>query len=220
MQKHMHAVFIIFASLFSPDVYEHCNVMNVAAGLQGLAAAHSLPYFSLIDCCSRCSMGAAGMSLAAQLLQQGACQPPAVMLQLLARPAAVAVLTSAVAGLVKAWAAAMVHEAKRHFANLSDEVDEPSSAGPATEDRVWLNPAIVAPSRALHKSGNSVLQHSLKLPWLMADVLVPLSAAVSAAAQSRGSSSSSQVAASARLLLVLMARSLHVSWAIVSRHGH
>jgi hypothetical protein len=183
------------------------------AGLQKLGAAHPLPYFSLIDCCSRCRMDAAGLQLAAQLLQQGACQPPAVMLQLLARPAAVAALTSAVAGLVKAWAVAMMHEAASHFADLSDEVDE-SSADPATEDSVWLNPAIVAPSRALHKSGNSVLQHSVKLPWLMADVLVPLSAAVSRAVQSSGggssSSSNSQVTASARLLLVLVARSLHV----------
>jgi hypothetical protein len=71
-------------------------------GSDKLAAAHPLPYFSLIDCCSRCGMRAGALELAAQLLQQGACQPPAVMLQLLARPAAVSALTSAVAGLVKA----------------------------------------------------------------------------------------------------------------------
>jgi hypothetical protein len=138
------------------------------------------------------------------------------MLQLLARPAAVAALTSAVAGLVKAWAVAMGREAKRHRRAALD-VTADLSPDPDTDVDPLSDPAIAAASRALNQSSNSVLQHALKLPWLMADVLVPLSKAVTQAVYESSSSSSnhSQVTASARLLQLLLASSLQVLFGAV-----
>ncbi|KAF6241948.1 mannosyltransferase putative-domain-containing protein [Scenedesmus sp. NREL 46B-D3] len=74
------------------------------ADARDLAAAHPLLYFSQLDCCSRCGMDAAGLQLAAQLMRQGASRMPTAMEQLLSQPAAAAAATSALAGLVKAWA--------------------------------------------------------------------------------------------------------------------
>jgi hypothetical protein len=95
------------------------------ADLKILAAAHPQLYFGLVDCCSRCSVRIADaapvcfpldssveamqqtMSRAVEALYQGVSQSQQVMLQLLERPAAVASMVSAVAGIVKCWAYAI-----------------------------------------------------------------------------------------------------------------
>jgi hypothetical protein len=120
------------------------------------------------------------------------------MLQLLARPAAVAAVTSALAGLVKAWAVAVAAEAADHWQVILKDVEADGHSGSDAH--------ACAASLARHQSGISLMQHVTMFPCLVNDLLVVLEALTQAA----GSSSSSQVAASVRLLMVLVARSLLV----------
>jgi hypothetical protein len=54
----------------------------VCVATADLAAAHPLPYFSLIDCCCRSGMDAEHTMLAVAVLRRSICeQPPAAMLQ-------------------------------------------------------------------------------------------------------------------------------------------
>jgi hypothetical protein len=140
-------------------------------------------------------MDAAGMTLAGQLLQQGACQPSAAMLQLLARPAAVAALPSAVAGWVKAWAVGIRSSS---FDNLkqSTGAGDTATAGTGADE--------------IAARQYDSLQLVAALASLLGEFLLPCVEHVRAAAETRSSSSSSQVTASERLLLVLVARSLVV----------
>jgi hypothetical protein len=119
-------------------------------------------------------------------------------LQLLARPAAVAALTSAVAGLVKAWAVGI----RSSSVNWGKQAAATGDAAAADKDK----------GRGEEKVTDN-LQLVTELKALLHDVLLPYVLCVRAEAgpsSSSSSSSSSQVTASARLLLVLVARSLVV----------
>jgi hypothetical protein len=128
-------------------------VLFACSAAASLAATHSLPYFSLIESFSRCSLDAVGLVVAVQLLQQGACQPPAAMLQLLARPAAVAALTSAVAGWVKAWAVGSKYSAAvlaAAAAATSEAVDGTDTAESSVANQAGLS---ASPSQQQQKEG-------------------------------------------------------------------
>jgi hypothetical protein len=197
------------------------HVLCVCSAALSLAATDPLPYFSLIDCYSRCSLDAVGLVVAAQLLQQGACQPPAAMLQLLARPAAVAALTSAVAGWVKAWAVGSKYSA----AFLASSSSSSAAAAPTSHamDMRWnANGTDTAESSMANQAGMSASPsqqqqkegYAAVLPehfaHVAADLLLPIATNVCNALHNSSGSSSSQVTASARLLLVLVARLLVV----------
>jgi hypothetical protein len=196
------------------------KLSRVLTAAPHLAAAHTLPYFSLLDCCCRCCCGTttdsiamhkAVMNKAAHLLKKAAFQPPADMLRLLARPAAVAELASALAGLVKAWAAVWSSSASQAPAaaaapaaeHVNYSTDE--SVGSTTCEASAPGDAAEQSQPSLRDMAASVGQLSLLPPVL----LIPAASAICGALES-SSSCSSQVIASARLLLVLVSRSLLV----------
>jgi hypothetical protein len=171
----------------------------LAAGAQ-LAAAHSLPFFSLLDCCSRSGMAAGDLALTAALLRRAVCDAAYVMPQLLARPPAVAALTSALAGTVKAWAVVLRSGSSSIEPQETSTTEEAAAAGAAALEYVTV---AVTPV--------------VRVQVLLSSLLLPFVKRVRAAAEQHGtadssssSSSSSQVASSALLLLVVAARSLVV----------
>jgi hypothetical protein len=175
-----------------------------------LAADQPQLYFSLLDCCCCCGLDELGMQQAALLLKQGACQPPAGMLQLLARPAAVAALTSAVAGLVKSCAELITAKTSFFEAIASGLAASSSSsrqaAAAASEAEAGGVSQPGSDALAIANYLTDLMQQTPHPMWLVCSLLLPLSQAVRNAISS--SSSSSQVLASARLLQVLVARSL------------